>query len=173
MGSTPPPAAEDVVDVFVEIPAGSRNKYEWDPELGAMRLDRRLFSAMVYPADYGFVPHTLGEDGDELDALVFLDDPTFPGCVVRARVVGVFHMRDDKGPDAKLLCVVADDARRDEVRDLTDLPEHLLEEVAHFFEVYKDLEPGKSSDTRGFGDRADALAELAASRARRAEHPAS
>lgn len=162
MGSFPPPSGEGVVDVFVEIPAGSRNKYEWDPDLGAMRLDRRLFSAMAYPADYGFVPGTLGEDGDELDALVFLDEPTFPGCVVRARVVGVFHMRDDKGADAKLLCVAAEDARQDHVRDLDDLPAHLRSEVAHFFEVYKDLEPGKSSDTRGFGDRADALAELAA-----------
>ena len=158
--------AEGVIDVFVEIPAGTRNKYEWDPELGAMRLDRRLFSAMVYPADYGFVPHTLGEDGDELDALVILDEPTFPGCVVRARIVGVFHMTDDKGPDAKLLCVLADDSRNGHIEDLEDIPEHLRQEVSHFFDVYKDLEPGKSSDVRGFDDRADALRELAAARAR-------
>lgn len=166
MATTSPPDSEGVIDVFVEIPAGSRNKYEWDPDLGAMRLDRRLFSAMVYPADYGFVPETLGEDGDELDALVILDEPTFPGCVVRARVVGVFHMTDDKGPDAKLLCVLADDSRNGHIADLEDIPEHLRQEVSHFFDVYKDLEPGKSSDVRGFGDRADALAELEAARKR-------
>lgn len=166
MAETLPPDSEGVIDVFVEIPAGTRNKYEWDPDLGAMRLDRRLFSAMVYPADYGFVPETLGEDGDELDALVILDEPTFPGCVVRARVVGVFHMTDDKGPDAKLLCVLADDSRNGHIEDLEDIPNHLRQEVAHFFDVYKDLEPGKSSDVRGFGGRADALEELRAARER-------
>ena len=100
---------ERLIDVVVEIPRGSRNKYEMDKERGVIRLDRRLFSATFYPADYGYIPDTLGEDGDPLDALVLLDDPTFPGCWVSARPVGVFWMADDKGPDAKIICVPAGD----------------------------------------------------------------
>ena len=93
------------VVVFVEVPSGSRNKYELDPELGAIVLDRRLFTSMAYPADYGFIEGTMGGDGDPLDALVLVGDPTFPGCRIRARVVGVFHMADEKGPDEKIICV--------------------------------------------------------------------
>ena len=115
-----------------------------------MRLDRRLFTATTYPADYGFIPDTLSEDSDPLDALVLLDDPTFPGCWVAARPVGVFWMTDDAGPDAKIICVPAGDARWAHVTDLDGLPEHLTDEISHFFEVYKALEPGKSSSVRGW-----------------------
>jgi inorganic pyrophosphatase len=159
---------DDYIEVMVEIPKGSRNKYEYDHERHVMRLDRRLFSATVYPADYGFVPDTLGEDGDPLDALVLLDDPTFPGCLVRAHPVGVFWMSDEKGPDAKIICVPVDDPRQGRVHDLADLPSHLLDEIAHFFEVYKMLEPGKESSTRGYEGREAAWGEIEAARARAA-----
>jgi len=154
------------IDVVVEIPRGSRNKYELDHVTGVFRLDRRLFSATVYPADYGFIPDTLGGDGDPLDALVLLDDPTFTGCWVTARPVGIFWMEDDKGPDAKVICVPAADPRWDEVEDIAQLPSHLLDEIEHFFDVYKMLEPDKHSATKGYEGRAAAWAEIEASRAR-------
>jgi inorganic pyrophosphatase len=149
-----------VLDVFVEIPRGSRNKYEYDHDKHVFRLDRRLFSATVYPADYGFIPDTLGEDGDPLDALVLLEDPTFPGCLVRARPVAVFWMEDDKGPDAKILCVPDGDPRWEMVADVEDVPKMLLAEIEHFFDVYKMLEPGKHSTTRGFEGTAAAWQEI-------------
>jgi inorganic pyrophosphatase len=161
--------ADAVIDVIVEIPRGSRNKYEYDHERHVIRLDRRLFSATVYPADYGFVPDTLGEDGDPLDALVLVEDPTFPGCLVCARPVGVFWMVDEKGPDAKVICVPAGDPFQDDVADLADLPEHLLREIQHFFDVYKMLEPGKTSSTRGYEGRDAAWSEIARARARFSE----
>ena len=139
-----------VVDVVVEIPRGSRNKYEMDKEKGVIRLDRRLFSATFYPADCGYIPETLGEAGDPLDALVLLDDPTFPGCWVSSRPVGVFWMEDDKGPDAKIICVPAGDPRWDHVQDIDDVPGPMREEIGHFFEVYKMLEPDKHSNVRGY-----------------------
>jgi inorganic pyrophosphatase len=152
-----------VIDVVVEIPKGSRNKYEMDKELGVIRLDRRLFSATVYPADYGYIPNTLGEDTDPLDALVLLEDATFPGCWVTARPVGVLWMEDDKGPDAKIICVPNGDPRWEDVRDLPQLPVQLLEEIEHFFEVYKMLEADKHSSTRGYGNAEEAWAEINAS----------
>lgn len=161
--------ADAVIDVIVEIPRGSRNKYEYDHERHVIRLNRRLFSATVYPADYGFVPDTLAEDGDPLDALVLVEDPTFPGCLVSARPVGVFWMVDEKGPDAKVICVPAGDPFQDHVADLADLPEHLLREIQHFFDVYKMLEPGKTTSTRGYEGRDAALSEIARARARFAE----
>jgi inorganic pyrophosphatase len=154
------------VDVVVEIPRGSRNKYEFDHEAHIIRLDRRLFSATVYPADYGFIPDTLGEDGDPLDALVLLDDPTFPGCWVTARPVGVFWMTDDKGPDAKIICVPAHDYRWDDVQGIENVPGPMRAEIDHFFSVYKMLEPGKHSETRGFDSAFSAWEEIKASRAR-------
>jgi inorganic pyrophosphatase len=154
------------IDVVVEIPRGSRNKYEYDHEQHVIRLDRRLFTATAYPADYGFIPDTLSEDGDPLDALVVLDEPTFPGCWVRARPVGVFWMTDDKGPDAKILCVPAGDARWSHVVDLDGLPEFLTDEITHFFEVYKELEPDKSSSVRGWEGAAAAWTEIASCRER-------
>jgi len=152
----------DVIDVIVEIPSGSRNKYEYDHEKDVIRLDRRLFTATRYPSDYGFVPDTLSEDGDPLDALVILDDPTFPGCWVRARIIGVFFMTDEAGPDAKLLTVLEHDPQRESIRDLDDLPLHYRDEIGHFFSIYKDLEPGKMSDPGHFEGREAALVELAA-----------
>jgi inorganic pyrophosphatase len=150
-----------VIDVFIEIPTGSRNKYEYDHENHVIRLDRRLFTATSYPADYGFVPDTLSDDGDPLDALVLVADPTFPGCVVRARILGVFFMRDEAGLDAKLITVLEHDPQWDDAHDIEDVRPHLLNEIEHFFSIYKDLEPGKSTDTRGFEGREAALKELA------------
>lgn len=138
------------VEVIVEIPRGSRNKYEIDHHSGHIWLDRMLFTATMYPCDYGFLPNTLAEDGDPLDAMVLLDEPTFPGCHIHSRPVAVFWMRDEMGPDAKLLCVPATDQRWKDVQDVADLPEHTLDEIGHFFEVYKALEPGKSTETRGW-----------------------
>jgi inorganic pyrophosphatase len=125
-----------------------------------IRLDRRLFSATMYPADYGYITDTLGEDGDPLDALVLLEEPTFPGCWISARPVGVFWMTDDKGPDAKILCVPAGDPRWEDVRDVEDVPEALRAEIQHFFEVYKTLEPDKHSDVRGYEGAVEAWAEI-------------
>src|SRR5438132_10936018 len=135
-------ADSEVIEVVIEIPKGSRNKYEFDHERGVIRLDRRLFSATVYPTDYGFVPRTLAEDGDPLDALVLLEEPTFPGCHIRARPIGVFLMRDEEGQDAKVLCVPATDPRQSGACELTDVPEYELHEIAHFFAIYQSLEPG-------------------------------
>ncbi len=149
------------VEVVVEIPQGSRNKYEYDHHEHVLRLDRRLFSATTYPTEYGFIPKTLAEDGDPLDALVVLEDPTFPGCRIAGRPVGVFRMRDEAGRDAKVICVPDGDPRWDPVAELADLPGHLLAEIAHFFEIYKDLEPGKGTAIEGYDGRAAALAEIA------------
>ncbi len=131
-------------DVTIEIPRGTRNKYEVDHETGRIRLDRFLFTAMSYPSDYGYIEDTLGEDGDPLDAMVLLTQPTFPGCVVRARAVGVFRMVDEAGGDDKILCVPAGDPRQDDIQDISDVNEFLQKEIQHFFETYKALEPGKS-----------------------------
>lgn len=160
------PDPSEYVPVVVEIPRGSRNKYEVDHETGEIWLDRRLFSATVYPTDYGYVDHTLGEDGDPLDALVIMDDPTFPGCRLKARPVGVFWMEDDAGPDAKIICVLQGDPRWDHVQDIDQLPDHLTDEIEHFFEVYKQLEPGKFANVKGFEGREQATAEIAQSRIR-------
>ncbi len=153
------------VVVFVEIPAGSRNKYEFDRKLGGVVLDRRLFTSMSYPADYGFVEGTLAEDGDPLDALVLVAEPTFPGCRIRARTVGVFHMTDEKGIDDKLICVPLRDPVWASADDIHDVAPPFRQEIEHFFRVYKDLEE-KPTLTHGFGNRADALAVLEAARAR-------
>jgi inorganic pyrophosphatase len=157
----------DDVIVYVEIPQGSRNKYEYDPELQAVVLDRRLFTSMTYPGDYGFIEHTLAGDGDPLDALVLVSDPTFSGCRIRARVVGVFHMQDRKGPDEKVICVPLGDPSWTQVQDIDDVPANLRNEIEHFFETYKDLEDDEVS-ADGFGDRTEALAavEQAFARAR-------
>ncbi len=152
--------------VLVEIPAGSRNKYEWDDELAAIVLDRRLFTAMAYPADYGFLIGTLAEDDDPLDALVLTSDPTFPGCRIRVRVIGVFHMSDEKGPDEKVLCVPLGDPSFERVRDIHDVNAELRDEIEHFFQRYKDLEPSKQTETRGWGNRDDAERILADARER-------
>lgn len=154
--------------VVVEIPAGSRNKYEMDAATGHLFLDRTLFTSTRYPADYGFIEGTLGEDGDPLDALVFVHEPTFSGCRIRARPVGLFRMWDEKGTDEKILCVPLQDPMWSQVRELGDLQGNLLAEVEHFFAVYKDLE-GKPTGTEGFDDRETALKVIAEARARAAE----
>lgn len=153
-------------DVTIEIPGGSRNKYEIDHETGRIRLDRMLFTSTRYPWDYGFVDNTLGQDGDPLDAMVMLDEPTFPGCVVRCRAIGMFRMTDEAGGDDKLLCVPAQDPRKEHLRDIHHVPEFDRLEIQHFFEVYKDLEPGKSVEGATWEGRVAAEEEIEASRLR-------
>jgi inorganic pyrophosphatase len=157
---------DEEVEVVVEIPTGSRNKYEYDHVRHVIWLDRRLFSATAYPADYGFIPETLAEDDDPLDALVLVEDPTFPGCHVLARPVAVFWMTDEKGPDAKIVCVPSNEPRWANVGDLEDVPRSLRAEIEQFFAIYTDLEPGKSTHTKGYEGRMAALGEIAASRQR-------
>jgi inorganic pyrophosphatase len=156
---------DEEIIVTIEIPRGSRNKYEYDEESGEIFLDRRLFTSTVYPADYGFVEGTLGEDGDALDVLVLVDDPTFPGCRIRVRVVAVFRMVDEKGKDDKLVCVPLRDPLWSDVRDVGDIKPAFRAEIEQFFKVYKDLE-GHSTRTAGFGDRSEALTVLEEARAR-------
>jgi inorganic pyrophosphatase len=157
------------VDVLIEIPMGQRNKYEMDHASGRIRLDRMLFTSTRYPADYGFIENTLADDGDPLDALVLLDEPTFPGCLINCRVIGMFRMRDEKGADDKVLCVPATDPRHEHLRDIYHVPEFLRLEIQHFFQVYKALEPGKVVHTEAWADRRAAEAEIEASRKRFAE----
>ncbi len=145
------PAEVTSFDVLIEIPKGSRNKYEYDFELKKIRYDRMIFSSMMYPADYGFVPETLALDGDPLDVLVLVTEPTFPGCVMEVKPIGVFHMADEKGPDEKVICVPVSDPIGNRVNDLSELNPHLIKEIEHFFKVYKDLEK-KKVDVGGWGD---------------------
>ena len=142
-------------DVLIEIPKGSRNKYEYDFELHKIRFDRMLFSSMMYPADYGFVPETLALDSDPLDVLVLGHEPTFPMCVMEVRPIGVFHMTDEKGPDEKVICVPVSDPIWNKKQDIFDLNPHRLKEIEHFFKVYKDLEK-KKVDVGGWGDQSEA-----------------
>jgi inorganic pyrophosphatase len=140
------------VHCLIEIPKGSRNKYEWDEELGAIKLDRFLFSSVVYPTDYGFIPRTLGEDGDPLDAMVCVSEPTFPGCVIRVKVIALFRMHDDKAVDDKVVCVPEHDPNWDFVHSKDDLPEPLRNEISHFFSIYKQPE-GITVDVDGWFPR--------------------
>ena len=158
-------------DVTVEIPKGGKNKYEVDHETGRIRLDRTLFTATAYPADYGFIEDTLGQDGDPLDALVLVSEPTFPGCLIACRAIGMFRMTDEAGGDDKVMCVVAGDPRMDRLQDIDDMPEFDRLEVQHFFEVYKDLEPGKSVEGAEWVGRTEAEAEVRASFKRFKETP--
>lgn len=153
-------------EVIIEIPKGQRNKYEMDHKTGRIRLDRMLFTSTRYPADYGFVEDTLADDGDPLDALVLLDEPTFPGCQILCRAIGMFRMRDEKGADNKVLCVVATDPRMAHLRDITDVPEFDQLEIQHFFEVYKALEPGKQVEAATWVGVEAAEAEIVASQQR-------
>ncbi|HVV30588.1 MAG TPA: inorganic diphosphatase [Mycobacteriales bacterium] len=159
-------------DVTIEIPKGNRNKYEVDHETGRIRLDRMLFTSTRYPADYGFVDDTLGGDGDPLDALVLVEEPTFPGCLIRCRTIGMFKMTDEAGPDEKLICLPAKDPRAEHLRDIHHMSEFDRLEIQHFFEVYKDLEPGKSVEGASWVGRAEAEAEIVKSyeRAKKAAH---
>lgn len=153
------------IEVFVEVPMGSRNKYEWDDESHRFVLDRMLFSAVRYPGDYGFIPDTLARDGDHLDVITILGEPTFPGCTIVGRVVGMLDMTDDKGPDEKILCVPDNDPRWRHIQALGDVPDHLLDEIAHFFSIYKDLEQ-KKVEVHGWRDADGAFDVIADSRAR-------
>ena len=150
----------DSLVAVIEIPGGSRNKYEIDKDTGAIFLDRTLFTATRYPADYGYIENTLGLDGDPLDALVLLQEPTFPGCLIRCRAIGMFRMTDEAGGDDKLLCVPASDPRVEHLRDIHHVSEFDRLEIQHFFEVYKDLEPGKSVEGADWVGRAEAEAEV-------------
>ncbi|MDO6602930.1 inorganic pyrophosphatase [Arenibacter palladensis] len=150
-------SSEDITsfDVLIEIPKGSRNKYEYDFALKKIRYDRMIFSSMMYPADYGFVPETLALDGDPLDVLVLVTEATFPGCVMEVKPIGVFHMTDEKGPDEKVICVPVSDPVWNKINDLSELNPHLIKEIEHFFKVYKDLEK-KKVDVGGWGEQKEA-----------------
>ncbi|TCS84104.1 inorganic diphosphatase [Tepidibacillus fermentans] len=147
---------ELIVDAFIEIPTGSQNKYEFDKEKGVFRLDRVLYSAVHYPTEYGYLENTLALDGDPLDILVLTSFPTFPGCVISSRVIGVLIMSDDKGQDEKLLAVPVDDPRFKEINSIADVPSHKLKEIEHFFKVYKDLE-NKTTIIEGWKDKKEAI----------------
>ena len=153
---------------LVEIPKGSRNKYEWDERLGGIKLDRFLFSSVVYPTDYGFVTDTLGEDGDPLDAMVLVSEPTFPGCLIEVDAVAVFRMTDDKGQDDKILCVPHSDPNWSGVRELGDVPDQLRIEIEHFFSIYKQPE-GLDVTVDGWYEREEALRIVAEAQARQRE----
>jgi inorganic pyrophosphatase len=150
----------------VEIPKGSRNKYEYDPSLGAVKLDRFISASVVYPTDYGFLPDTLMPDGDPLDVLVCVSEPTFPGCVVPSRVVGLLKMADEEGDDDHVVCVPCSDPGWNMLKNVDDLPSLLRAEIGHFFTVYKDLDADRHSEVRGWGDRDEALQTIAEARDR-------
>ncbi len=158
-------------DVFIEIPAGSRNKYEFDFDLKMMRFDRLLFSSMKYPTDYGFIPETLALDNDPLDVLVLTTEPTIPGLLMEVKPIGVFYMADDKGNDEKIICVPTGDPLMRELNDLSDINKHLIKEIEHFFKVYKDLE-NKKVEINGFGDKAAAIAMIKECQERFSQLPA-
>src|SRR5579862_6659057 len=147
-------ASERAVEIplvcVVEIPKGARNKYEYDPELGGIKFDRLLMSAATYPTDYGYLRDTLGQDGDPLDALVCLHEPTFAGCLIPVKPVGMFKMRDEHGIDDKIICVPLNDPYWNHYEEAAELPELLLAEIEQFFSIYKDLEPGKQVDIDGW-----------------------
>jgi inorganic pyrophosphatase len=160
--------APDVFTVVVEIPKGSANKYEYDPDLKVFRLDRTLYSPMHYPGDYGFVPSTIAADGDPLDALVLVESATFPGCVIEARALGMLAMVDQGIEDLKLLCVPTRDPRQETVANYSDVHPHRLREIEHFFGIYKELE-GKETETRGWrsADEARRVISIASERFRK------
>jgi len=154
-----------IVDAFIEIPKGSSNKYEYDEEKGVFVLDRALFSPMFYPADYGFIPNTLAEDGDPIDIMVLMANPTFPGCVIRSRVIGMFLMEDEKGKDEKIIAVPVSDPRYDDMKTIDDMGSHMKKEFEHFFSEYKQLE-GKEVIVRGWTNIEEAATAIAAAKKR-------
>ena len=156
----------DTVNVIVEIPRGCHNKYEYDHENHTIKLDRHLVVAMGYPAEYGFIADTLGGDGDPLDALVLTEFPTFPGCLIETKILGMCNMTDEHGEDAKLLTVPTYDPRWKSAHDIGDVPKEILDRIGHFFTVYKDLDEGKWVKVENWVGRSDAVKELEASRAR-------
>jgi inorganic pyrophosphatase len=153
VGRDPP----NIINVIVETPKGSKNKYEVSKEYDCILLDRVLHSSVVFPLEYGMIPRTYYEDGDALDAMVVMSEPTFTGCVVEARPIGLLRMRDEKGKDDKVLCIAIRDPRNREYYDLTDLPTHFLDEIAEFFRTYKHLEEGKNTEVLGWEGKEAAL----------------
>jgi inorganic pyrophosphatase len=164
--------ASEPLNCVVEIPKGSRNKYEWDPELGAIKLDRFVSASVVYPTDYGFLPNTLAPDGDPLDVLVCVSEPTFPGCVVPSKPIGVFRMADEKGDDDHVVCVPLHDPGWNPLKRIGDLPDQLRNEIAHFFAVYKDLDPDRHSEVKGWADLEAAYVTIEEARERFRAHAA-
>ncbi|MGC9520319.1 MAG: inorganic diphosphatase [Anaerolineae bacterium] len=162
--------APDIIYVIVEIPKRSRNKYEYDKQGGFVKLDRVLYSSLHYPGDYGFIPRTHYDDGDPMDVLVMVNEPSFPGCVIEARPIGIFRMRDRDVPDDKILAVPATDPMYDGYESLDDVAPHFLDEVTHFFSVYKDLQHVRV-ETLGWEGREAALAEIDRSIALYAQYP--
>jgi inorganic pyrophosphatase len=161
-----PASSPGTVECFVEIPKGSRNKYEYDARLGAIKLDRFVSASVVYPTDYGFIPETLSLDGDALDALVCVSEPTFPGCIVFARPIALLDMADEHGIDPHVLCVAVADPGWSQLERLEDLPALLTAEIEHFFAIYKDLDPNRHSSVSGWHGREAALREIDESRSR-------
>ncbi len=159
-----PSDIDPTVVVVVEIPRGGRAKFELDPETGTIWLDRVLSTATHYPAEYGYVLNSASGDDDPLDAVVLLEEATVPGCHIRARPIGVLEMTDEHGPDPKLLCVAVSDPTMGTLTELHQVPQHLLDEIAHFFTVYKQLEPRAHVETAGWRDAAAARAAVAACR---------
>jgi inorganic pyrophosphatase len=157
--------SEESLDCIIEIPQGSRNKYEWDHEKDALKLDRFLFASVVYPTDYGFIPDTLGQDDDPLDIMVCVSEPTFPGCMIEVKPIALFRMEDDAGIDDKVVSVPVTDPGWNHMEALEDLPKQLTDEIAHFFSVYKDLEK-KKVKVDGWYPREEAWEEIEASRKR-------
>jgi inorganic pyrophosphatase len=155
---------DDVIEVLIEIPRGSRNKYEWDADRGVLRLDRTLYSSVHYPTDYGYIPGTHADDGDHLDVLVIVEEPTLPGCYLDARPIGVLRMRDDKGGDDKIIAVPVADPRFADVCEFADIAAHWQREIDQFFRTYKQLQ-GLAVDIYGWGDRAEAWRIINAARA--------
>jgi inorganic pyrophosphatase len=149
--------APEIFNTIIEIPRGSTNKYEVDAKTGMIKLDRVLYSPLYYPFDYGYIPQTKARDGDTLDVLVMISHSTFPGCIVEAKPLGVLLMKDEKGPDEKVICAATKDPRYEELKSLDDLDAHILKEVTHFFEVYKELEE-KTVEVIGWKGLDDAVA---------------
>jgi inorganic pyrophosphatase len=158
--------SEAALMCMVEIPMGSRNKYEYDRELKAIRFDRFVSASVVYPTDYGFIPDTLGPDGDELDVLVCVSEPTFPGCFVLVRPIGLFRMSDENGQDDKVVSVPVNDPRWNVYTELEELPQQHRDEIHHFFSVYKDLDPDRHAEPSGWSGREAALQAIAESQDR-------
>ncbi|MEK9147744.1 MAG: inorganic diphosphatase [Patescibacteria group bacterium] len=147
----------DIINTLIEVPKGSRNKYELDKELNVYKLDRVLYSSVQYPGDYGHIPNTLWDDGDPLDVLIKVREPSFPGCLIEARIIGILNMQDNGDNDAKILAVPNDDPYYERIKDINDVSPAFLKEVEHFFQVYKQLEPKKEVKVNGWGNKEEAI----------------
>lgn len=155
------PKVPSVINVIVEIPKGSQNKYEYDKKHGVIKLDRVLFSPFFYPGEYGIIPQTFAEDGDPMDAIVLVTNPTYPGVLIESRPIGMLQMKDGGEMDDKILCVAKDDVRYEDIDDISDLEKHIPKEIAHFFATYKQLE-GKKVEVLGWKNAASAKKAISA-----------